>query len=96
MKIMSLNVRGLGDQAKRRRLRSLISSGKFDCVLLQETKCSVINDRLVENIWGNSDCEWIAQMSVGLAGGILSIWNLGMLNFQFSFSGCGFVGICFN
>lgn len=35
-------------------------------------------------------------MSVGLAGGILSIWNLGMLNFQFSFSGCGFVGICFN
>lgn len=52
MKILSLNVRGLGDRAKRRRIRSLIISGKFDCAFFQETKCSAVNNQLIGSLWG--------------------------------------------
>lgn len=52
MKILSLNVRGIGDCAKRIRLRSLIMEGKFQCCFLQETKCSAVSRVLVESLWG--------------------------------------------
>lgn len=53
MNIMSLNMRGLGDNSKRRRLAKIINSGNFDLVCLQETKREFIEDYVVENMWGN-------------------------------------------
>lgn len=94
MKMLSLNVRGLGDQAKRRKIRSLVLSGKFDCCFFQESKCFAVNNSLIERLWGGVDCEWIAKSSVGLSGGLISIWRAGSLSINFYFSGDGFLGVC--
>ncbi|PNX55006.1 hypothetical protein L195_g048630 [Trifolium pratense] len=59
MKILSLNMRGWGNTAKRRRLKSLFNSE-----------------------------------SNGLSGGLLSVWNIGIFTFKFSFTGDDFLGVC--
>ncbi|PNX60534.1 hypothetical protein L195_g051980 [Trifolium pratense] len=56
MKIMSLNLRGWGNTAKRRRLSSLLKS----------------------------DVEWVVKESIGLSGGLLSIWNKELFSFHMS------------
>lgn len=94
MKILSLNVRGLRDRAKRRRLRSLLLEGKFQCCFLQETKCSDVNSTIVESVWGGSEYNWVARKAEGLSGGLLIIWNSDLADAVFSFSGRGFVGVC--
>lgn len=50
MKILSLNSRGLGDRAKRRKIRSLVLSGNFDCCFIQESKCPAVSNCLVESL----------------------------------------------
>ncbi|PNX74944.1 cysteine-rich receptor-like protein kinase, partial [Trifolium pratense] len=40
------------------------------------------------------DVQWIAQASDGLSGGLLTVWNIGIFNFKFSFNDVGFLGIC--
>lgn len=89
MKILSLNVRGLRDRAKRRRLRSLLLEGKFQCCFLQETKCSDVNSTIVESVWGGSEYNWVARKAEGLSGGLLIIWNSDLADAVFSFSGGG-------
>lgn len=79
MKILSLNIKGLGDRTKRKRLRSLIAKGKFDCVYLQETKCSEINKQTIEGFWGGGEFDWVAKGAVGLSGGLLIVWNSTLL-----------------
>jgi exonuclease III len=55
MKVVSLNMRGWGGSAKRRRLSSFLQQGKFDVCFLQETKKSSIEDFLIYNLWGHKD-----------------------------------------
>jgi hypothetical protein len=55
MKIMSLNLRGWGNSAKRRRLNSLINKGAFDMCLFQETKRGSFSDPLIHSLWGHKD-----------------------------------------
>jgi hypothetical protein len=73
MKIVSLNLRGWGNSAKRRRLSQLIASGMFDLCLLQETKRANFDDFMIQNLWGHKDVEWLAKESDGLSGGLLII-----------------------
>jgi hypothetical protein len=73
MKVLSLNLRGWGDSAKRRRLSSLIKTGAFDLCLLQETKRASFSDSVIHSLWGHKDVEWVAKESNGLSGGLLSI-----------------------
>ncbi|KAK2445688.1 hypothetical protein QL285_016590 [Trifolium repens] len=94
MKIMSLNMRGWGDRAKRRRLSSFIKSGAFDMCLIQETKRATFDDVMVSNLWGHIDIEWVAKESSGLSGVLLSIWNTDLFSYRYSFTGDGFLGIC--
>ncbi|XP_045795937.1 uncharacterized protein LOC123890379 [Trifolium pratense] len=91
---MSLNLRGWGDAAKRHRLSSLLHSGAFDMCLLQETKRSTFTDSMIHGLWGYKDVVWIAKESIGLSGGMLSIWNKDLFSFRYSFIGVGFLGIC--
>ncbi|MCH96304.1 hypothetical protein A2U01_0017288, partial [Trifolium medium] len=63
MKLMSFNLRGWGDSAKRRRLGSLINSCKFDLCMLQETKRSSFEEFSNVNLWGHKDVEWVAKES---------------------------------
>jgi exonuclease III len=94
MKIISFNLRGWGDTAKRRRLTSLINSGAFDMCLIQETKRASFEDFLIHNLWDHKDVEWVAKASQGLSGGLLSIWNKNLFSYRYSFTGDGFLGIC--
>ena len=74
MRILSLNVRGLGGSVKQKSLRHLISTLSPDMILLQETMTSTYPalfafSKLCPG-W-----EFCAIDSSGLSGGILSGWN---------------------
>ncbi|KAK2420958.1 hypothetical protein QL285_031636 [Trifolium repens] len=89
MKILSYNIRGWGNSAKRRRLNTLINSGVFDLCLLQETKRDIMDDYMIHNLWGHKDVQWVAKPAVGFSGGLLIIWNKDSLVYRFSFTGVG-------
>ena len=78
MRILSLNVRGLGGLAKQKSIRHLFSSLLPDVVLLQETMTSTFPALLAFSKlcpgW-----EFCAISSFGLLGGILSGWNLKLI-----------------
>jgi exonuclease III len=93
MKVVSLNMRGWGGSAKRRRLSSFLQQGKFDVCFLQETKKSSIEDFLIYNLWGHKDVRWVAKDPIGLSGGLLILWNSNCFNLINSFYGDGFLGI---
>lgn len=96
MKIISLNMRGWGSIDKRRRIRKMLKSGKFDFCLLQETKFRGLSRSRVASIWGRGgiDFDWVSRDAVGQSGGLLCVWNQGLFDFQFSFQGDHFVGVC--
>ncbi|XP_045791747.1 uncharacterized protein LOC123886474 [Trifolium pratense] len=94
MKIVSLNLRGWGSSAKRRRLSQLLVSGMFDLCLLQETKKATFDDYMIEHLWGHKNVEWVAKESVGLSGGLLIMWNAGLFKVKFSFTSDSFLGLC--
>jgi hypothetical protein len=52
MKIVSFNMRGWGDSAKRRRLSSLLKSGDFVVCLLQERKRDSFIDSMIHTFMG--------------------------------------------
>jgi hypothetical protein len=58
MKIVSFNLRGWGDLAKRRRLCSFLQSGAFEMCLLQETKRTDFSDSMIHSLWGHKDVVW--------------------------------------
>ena len=74
MKILSLNVRGLGGKTKLCSLWSLFRSVAPDMILLQETMCSsypalLSFSKILPN-W-----EFCAIDALGLLGGLLKAWN---------------------
>jgi exonuclease III len=93
MKILSLNMRGWGGSAKRRRLCSLIQKEKFDVCFLQETKKASIESYMIRSLWGHDDFSWVAKDPVGLSGGLLIIWNSDFCNLLANFSGDGYLGV---
>ena len=74
MRILSLNVRGLGGLAKQKSLRYLFSSLLPDIILLQETMNSSYPALLAFSKLGPG-WEFCAINSSSLSGGILSGWN---------------------
>ena len=80
MWILSCNVRGLGKTEKRKMVRVLIASQKVELVLIQEIMLPKVDDSLVSKVLGSSECKWVAVESVGGSGGLLCVWNPGVLN----------------
>ncbi|GAU25065.1 hypothetical protein TSUD_257590 [Trifolium subterraneum] len=93
VEIVSLNMRGWGGSAKRRRLSSFLQKGAFDVCLLQETKKADIEDFLIHNLWGHKDVNWVAKNPTGLSGGMLIIWNFDFFSLLNSYYGDGYLGI---
>jgi exonuclease III len=93
MKIVSLNMRGWGGSAKRRRLSTLIRKGAFDVCFIQETKKLSFEDHSIHILWGHKDVCWVSKEADGLSGGMLLIWNLASFKLLSKFSGDGFLGI---
>ena len=52
MKMISINVRGMGDSGKKWWIRSIIRNEHPDVIGLQETKSGVVDDFWIEDIWG--------------------------------------------
>lgn len=72
MKITSWNVRGAGSAIKRAIIKESIRKFREDIVLLQETKISCMEDRIIRELWGR---RFVKFNSLGTSGVILLMWN---------------------
>jgi len=70
MKIISINVRGLGGNVKRKYLRDLISKEQANMVCLQKTKCFVLSKESCYLLWGSNELDWVENGANNIAGGI--------------------------
>ena len=74
MKLLSLNIRGLGGKSKNHNLRSLLKSLGPDMILIQETMYSFSPELLtISKIlpkW-----EYCAISASGFSGGLITAWN---------------------
>ena len=75
MKIISLNIRGVGGALKRNYIRDLINREQVDMVCLQETKCSEFSREKVCLLWGTNEVEWVENKATNKAGGVLTMWS---------------------
>nr|KAJ0220562.1 hypothetical protein LSAT_V11C200090910 [Lactuca sativa] len=75
MNIFSNNIRGIGCEIKRCRIRdSRIQNCSF-FVGLQETKSTEVKGKLDRQIWGSTNFQCEVIHPVGLSGGIASLWD---------------------
>lgn len=74
-KIVSWNVRGLNEVAKRIRIRNLLREWKVDIVYLQETKLKMISRKTVRSLWSNIYVDWVYLASLGASGGVVVMWD---------------------
>ncbi|XP_028085600.1 uncharacterized protein LOC114286624 [Camellia sinensis] len=75
MKILIWNIRGIGREEKRGKIRKLVNDRNIDIVLIQETKKAVITNREVREMWVRTRMEFMSVDSEGTAGGLLCIWD---------------------
>lgn len=54
MKIVSWNVRGMGDRMKRVTVKDILRNYRVDVGLIQETKLSSVTEAIIKEIWGSS------------------------------------------
>ncbi|XP_058775210.1 uncharacterized protein LOC131649465 [Vicia villosa] len=94
MIIFSLNLRGGGSRAKRKRVGYHIRKGDVDICFIQETKLSGIEFSVVKEMWGDNQVEWSYLDANGALGGILTMWKKYLFNLVFCFRGEGFLGLC--
>jgi len=87
MKIVSLNIRGLGGSIKRKYMTDLISKEQVDIICLQETKCSEISKENGFLLWGYNDIGWIEVGASNNAGGIITMWRNSRFQLVNSFRG---------
>ncbi|XP_057418630.1 uncharacterized protein LOC130712829 [Lotus japonicus] len=60
MILLSYNVRGVGNVAKRKVIREVVCRNHVEFLCLQETKLQNIDRRLCAQLWGDSDFDWKA------------------------------------
>ncbi|XP_058783757.1 uncharacterized protein LOC131658488 [Vicia villosa] len=94
MIILSYNLRGGGNQTKRKRVDFLIQKSDVDLCFIQETKLSGIGLNLVKEMWGDVDVEWSYLDANGASSGILTMWKKEFFFLNYSFRGEGFLGLC--
>ena len=75
LNLISWNVRGLNDGAKRTRVCNLLQLWKADVVCLQETKLTAVTHSLVRTLWRCRYVDWIGLDAVGASGGIILMWD---------------------
>ncbi|XP_071740624.1 uncharacterized protein [Rutidosis leptorrhynchoides] len=77
MKMLSLNIRGLGkdDKIKLNWFKNLIYKEQPSVIALQETKCRNFPECWIEKIWGNEGYNYAVKNSTGNSSGILTVWD---------------------
>lgn len=74
MKIGSLNVRGLGSDAKKVEVANFSSLNSLDFCCLQETKMESFSEKDGRRIW-KKGVQWSVENAVGRSGGIITCWD---------------------
>ncbi|GKF77034.1 RNA-directed DNA polymerase, eukaryota, partial [Tanacetum coccineum] len=69
MKIISVNIRGLGESGKKGWVKSIIRTEKPDMIEIQETKSGLLDDDWIEDIWGGIDYGYTQLTGNGNSGG---------------------------
>jgi len=82
MRILSLNVRGLGSPVKWRYIKDVIRKEGVKMVCLQEVKLANFSLNNCCQLWGDNDIDYFYSEPINGAGGILTIWH--KKNFQCS------------
>ncbi|GJY76103.1 putative RNA-directed DNA polymerase [Tanacetum coccineum] len=75
MMIISLNVRGIGVDGKLGWVKSIIRDEQPNVIGLQETKCGIVDELWVEEVWGNRGFGFTQVTANGSFGGIILIWD---------------------
>nr|GEX83389.1 RNA-directed DNA polymerase, eukaryota [Tanacetum cinerariifolium] len=75
IKMLSLNVQGLGNKTKKERVNELNNKHGVNSLALQEMKMDCISHLDVKFMWGNSNFQFVASDSVKNSGGILCVWE---------------------
>lgn len=93
MKILSINIRGVGVKGKTGWLKDLCSKER-PCVLgIQETKCHLVNDFWIENVWGSRNFGFGQKEAEGSSGGIMIVWDSCIFSVTESVGGDGFIAV---
>nr|GEW24614.1 hypothetical protein [Tanacetum cinerariifolium] len=91
MKILSLNVQGLGHKTKKKWVKELNINHKINFVALQETKMESISHMDINCIWGNSNFQFATSDSVGNSGDILCAWEDSIFKKEYERYGSNFI-----
>ena len=75
LRILSWNVRGANDGAKRKVLKTFIKMQRVDVVCLQETKLKEVSNRMIKSLGVGRFLKWVAIKAKGASGGILIFWD---------------------
>ena len=75
LRILSWNVRGANDGAKRKMLMAFIKMQRVDVFCLQETKLKEVSNRMIISLEVGRFLEWVAIKAEGAYGGVLIFWD---------------------
>ncbi|XP_058765950.1 uncharacterized protein LOC131639469 [Vicia villosa] len=67
----------------------MITKGRADFFLIQETKLKHFDESMVRSLWGEDGMDFSFSDSEGLSGGLLTIWRTETVRVVASFSGQG-------
>ena len=91
IKLISINIRGLGRDIKRKYIRELIRKEKAGVLCVQETKLVKLDDAMCYNLWESNDISWVHKGVDKEGGGILTMWDNKLFKCESSVKGKGFV-----
>ena len=75
MNLLSLNMCGVRDGVKRRRVARLCSEHRVTFLAIQESRVSNVNMFELRSLWGNFSFDFAVSSSRGMSGGLLSLWD---------------------
>ncbi|KAL8492954.1 hypothetical protein ACS0TY_024238 [Phlomoides rotata] len=68
MRILSINIRGLGNTIKKKEIQELIQKQGVEFCCIQESKLEVVDEYMCRTIWGNSGVGWTWKGASGRSG----------------------------
>ncbi|KAJ9556026.1 hypothetical protein OSB04_010640 [Centaurea solstitialis] len=83
MKIISLNIRGLGSCCKRTWLKEICKIQSPYMLGIQETKLKEVHNIMVLDFWGTLDGDFAHIEASGKSGGLLTVWNKNTFKCEF-------------
>ena len=92
MKVISWNARGLNSQMKRRLLKKKVQKNKPDIIFVQETKCASSTIHNISKKLGKH-MEYMETASNGWEGGLITLWNLQVINILSSEATRSFIAV---